>query len=69
MMKSKGAPAPLPLWVSIAVGALVPIIAQAQMMGGSMKSGMMWLMAIFWLLIAAVLVLAIAALLKYLFKK
>ena len=34
-----------------------------------MMGGMMWLMAIFWLLIAAVLVLAIAALVKYLFKK
>jgi hypothetical protein len=69
MMKSKGVSALLPLWVAVATGALVPTVAQAQMMGGSMMGGMMWLMTIFWLLIAAVLVLAIAALVKYLFKK
>ncbi|WP_043682576.1 hypothetical protein [Castellaniella defragrans] len=69
MRKPKDVSALLPLWVAVATGALVPAVAQAQMMGDSMMGGMMWLMAIFWLLIAAVLVLAIAALVKYLFKK
>ncbi|MGB3424250.1 MAG: hypothetical protein WBF84_11735 [Castellaniella sp.] len=69
MMKSKGVPVLLPLWIAIAVAVLLPTGAQAQMMGGSTMGGMMWLMAIFWLLVAALLVLAIAALVKYLFKK
>lgn len=41
----------------------------ASMGGAGMMEGMMWLMAIFWLLIAVVLILAIAALVKYLFRK
>lgn len=69
VMKSAGAPALSSLWGAVMVGTLLPDSVWAQMMGGSMMGGMMWFMAIFWLLIAAVLVLAIAALVKYLFKK
>lgn len=47
----------------------IPYGAQAQMMGGASMGAMMWLMAVFWLLIVVGLVLAIAALIKYLFKK
>jgi|GEM_PF-978722 uncharacterized membrane protein len=54
------------LWATL---MLAPGSAQAQMMGGSMMGGMMWLMVILWLLVAVVLVLAIAALIKYIFKK
>ncbi|WP_198137072.1 hypothetical protein [Nitrobacter hamburgensis] len=37
------------------------------MMNGMMTSGMMWGMALVWLLVVAVLVLSMAALVKYLF--
>lgn len=37
------------------------------MMNGMMGGGMMWGMGLFWLLILVVLVLAIGALIKYLF--
>lgn len=69
MRKPKGVSALWPLWVAVATGALVPTVVRAQMMGDSMMGGIMWLMAIFWLLVVAVLVLAIAALVKHLFKK
>ncbi|TAN28978.1 MAG: hypothetical protein EPN31_07490 [Castellaniella sp.] len=69
MMKSKGVPVLLPLWIAFTVGALMSSSTQAQMMEGSTMGGMVWSMAIFWLLIVAVLVLAIAALVKYLFRK
>jgi hypothetical protein len=39
------------------------------MNGADMMGGMMWFMAIFCLLIVAAVVLAIAALFKYLFRK
>ncbi|CAM5181463.1 putative protein OS=Castellaniella defragrans OX=75697 GN=HNR28_003548 PE=4 SV=1 [Castellaniella defragrans] len=66
MMKSIGALTSFPLLVAL---VLLPGSAQAQRMGGSMMDGMMWLMVVFWLLIAAVLVLTIAALVKYLIRK
>ena len=37
------------------------------MMDGMMGGGMMWVMGLFWLLVLVVLVLATAALIKYLF--
>ena len=37
------------------------------MMDGMMGGGMMWVMGLFWLLVLVVLVLAAAALIKYLF--
>lgn len=43
--------------------------ARAQLMQGSMMGGMTWLMTVFWLLIVASPVFAMAALVKYLFKK
>lgn len=62
-------------WFSIvtfflgSVLALAPSGAQAQIMNDFAMGPMMWLMAAFWLLIALGLVLGIAALIKYLFKK
>ncbi|CAM5220156.1 hypothetical protein CDEF62S_00581 [Castellaniella defragrans] len=41
MMKPAGVSAPFSLWVAVAVGALVPTGAQAQMMGGATMGGMM----------------------------
>ena len=37
------------------------------MMDGMMNGGMMWVMGLFWLLVLVVLVLAAAAMIKYLF--
>lgn len=56
------------------ISTLMPGDVDARMMdapmnGAGMMEGMMWLMALFWLLIVAALVLAIAALIKYLFRK
>ena len=55
----------------LAVVLSLPVSAGAQSMrmmtGGSMMGGMMWAMVIFWLLIAVLVVLAIAALIKYIF--
>lgn len=62
-------------WFGIATlffaGAMVfvPDGAQAQMMDGLAMGGTMWLMAGFWLLVAVALVLAVVALIKYLFRK
>lgn len=62
-------------WFSIvtfflgSVLALVPGGAQAQIIDNFAMGSMMWLMVVFWLLIALGLVLGIAALIKYLFKK
>ncbi|MYN14451.1 hypothetical protein GSY71_15015 [Pusillimonas sp. TS35] len=57
--------APL-VWFALAI---MPGQAHAHFADGSMMGGMMWLMILFWLLIVAVLVLTIAALIKYLFGK
>lgn len=42
---------------------------QGMMSGGGMMGPMMWGMAIFWLLLVVLLLLGIAALIKYLFKR
>lgn len=74
MMRRFGSGSRLLARVPLALLAVVlslPVSAGAHSMHGMdwgpMMGGMMWVMATFWLLIALLVVLAIAALIKYLF--
>jgi uncharacterized membrane protein len=61
-------PIPSVALATLLIGLIVPSSGYAQPMH-MMGSGMMWGMTIFWLLFVVLLVLIIAALVKYLFKR